>query len=374
MQHIIDGVMPIGTPWGGPESRRYLSALVSLLLHLERRQGTARELQAAHERLYHLYLAVSGIGASTVWLEGLPPGAHEQMVDRLCGDYVGRTMAYAGCRYQLLAGAVLGAERGAAQQRIRASIDRGVPVLVCSAAAEWSLVTGYEDGGARLIGWDGAQTYWGPPAIAPEAYLENGLFIAPIGPDTVARCVIVEGRTLPQASSREVLAHVAAVLAEQRSSRYDREFKRLLQDEEYCRLADETSLRRLWTYFDGFFGWYAENRCFLGTALHEEFPPLPDIAGNAPAIERLHHAGGYLIHTHDLCWEGWRTLRTTHACQLPEDEPCHHCGGCLRPATAADYTAFREPARRQQIAGYLKIIDWNDARVAAELKRCVALL
>lgn len=29
MKRVIEAVIPVGTPWGGPESRRYLSAFVS---------------------------------------------------------------------------------------------------------------------------------------------------------------------------------------------------------------------------------------------------------------------------------------------------------------------------------------------------------
>lgn len=112
MRRAIEGVIPIGTPWGGPESRRYLSAFVSMLMHIERSEGTDKELHAAHERLYCLYLTVSGIGASTVWSEGLAPCSHEQRVDRLFDDYVERTMAYAGYRYSELSSAAIRADGG----------------------------------------------------------------------------------------------------------------------------------------------------------------------------------------------------------------------------------------------------------------------
>jgi hypothetical protein len=368
MRRLLENVIPIGTPWGGPESVRYLSSFVSLLMEIEGCRGELQARQQMHERLYHLYLVVSGIGVCTAWSGSMEDRSHEAIADRLVPDYIARTMAYAGCLYREVA------VDSHTREAIVGSIDRGVPVLARSVAGDWLIVTGYDDGGGTLIGWDGAHTYWGPPAIAPDRSLENGMFATASWPETFSRCVVVEGRTAPQTASRAVIAHLVAVMDEQRSRGYDREFKALLQDDVHCRSVDAEVLRKLWDFTNAFVGWYAENRSHSGAALTDDLSVMPDIAGRLHAVECLGRAEGAMCYTHDLCWEAWRTMFASHPCDLTDDEPCRMCGGCVRRGADEDYEAFREPARRRKLMGYLRSIDANEEKVLAELKACVALL
>ncbi|HEY3281167.1 MAG TPA: hypothetical protein VGN26_02745 [Armatimonadota bacterium] len=368
MKHILESVIPVGTPWGGPESRRYLSGFVSMLMQIEGLEGDRKELHAKHERLYHLYLAVTGIGVSSIWNERLFPCSHEVLVDRFFQDYVQRTMAYAGYQYSILERADL----AAAKDRIVASIDLGRPVLSCSTASEWSLVTGYDQGGDTLIGWDGAHTYWGRPELEPDGYLESKMFATASWPGTLSRLVFVEGKTTPQNASADVLRQMVRVMEDQRPKGCDREFRALLYDDAFCQSADEDRFHSLWQYVNDYVGWYAENRCFSAFGLHI-LAEAEDVKANKELVDNLHYVAGHFFHTHDLCWEAWRALRSTHKCDPADDQPCHMCGGCLRPPTDEDFAALRTEAPRRRLSAWLQVIDWNDAKAMGTLRRCADL-
>ena len=377
MRHILQNVMPVGTPWGGPESIRYLSAFVSMRMQIEGESGDAKALQARHEWWYHLYLTVSGIGVSTCWSEGLLSCSHDEMVGTLFPDTIARTMGYAGYTYRIVERDEWLGDSDAVRRRVVASIDKGVPVLACSAAgAEWSVIAGYDDDGGTLIGWDGAQGYWGPPASEPDGYLENRMFHTARWRDQFARLVIVEGATTPRASSRDVLCYLVSVMEEQRGRGLDREFRELLDDDAHFRACDAAALRRAHDYANAYVGFYAEARCFVSFACTEAFPTLPDVR-NDRVVESLRKAGQYLSESHDLCWDAWKALRVKHRCdtsQSPEETRCHQCGACLCPVSDEDYEAFRDPGRRQRIAAYVDALAANDAAVLAELRKCVELL
>lgn len=370
MTRILEDVLPVGTPWGGPESRRYLSSFASMRMRIEEARGDERELHAEHERTYHLYLAVSGIGVSTVWNERLEPCSHEEVVERFFPDYVDRTMAFAGLRFADVPRDALREDRERTQRRVVAAIDRGWPVLARSTAAEWSVVAGYDRDGEVLIGWDGAHTYWGAPAVAPDGYLESGMFATARWPDALSRLVIPEGRTAPRRDAVAVIAHMAATLAEQREAGYDEELRDRLADERFFGAATRDRLEPLWHYTNGWVGWYAENRCFIGFALGEILPAMEGARGDDEAVGCLARAAGHMSHTHDVCWEAWRTMRVRHRCDLREEEPCRMCGGCLRPPVDEDIEALRGGARRAKLLGYLRIVDANDAAMLRELREC----
>jgi hypothetical protein len=373
MMCILEDVIPIGTPWGGPESNRYLSSFVSMLMKIEQHAGVEEELHRMHEKLYCLYLTITGIGVSVFWDERLAPLSDEQVVKRFCSDYIERSMAYAGYGYSVATRDDICADADAAKRRIAASIDAGVPVLACLGDSQWSIVTGYDDGDT-LIGWDGAQTYWGPPAVKPDGYLESQMFATASWPDTVSRFVIVEGKTAPQAATCDVLRHLVSLMEQQRSKDYSKEFMARLQDDAYCASADQESLQNLWGYANQYAGWYAENRAFAAVALTETLSTLADVRENAPFVDYLRRTAGYMFHTHDISWEVWRVLRTTHRCNLPDNVPCGWCGGCLRPADDGDYPAFRKAETRRKLAGYLQVMDWNDGKVLERLQKCLELL
>lgn len=171
-----------------------------------------------------------------------------------------------------------------------------------------------------------------------------------------------------------MLRHLVSVLEEQRSQGYEKELMARLHDDIYCASADEQTLRDLWGYANEYVGWYAESRCFMAFALLDILPTLPDARENGPLVEAMKKPGGLMFHTHDICWEAWRAVRTTHRCNLPENVPCRMCGGCLREAIEEDFAAFRMPKMRRRLCGYLQVVDWNDGKLLTELQRCVELL
>ncbi len=374
MRHTLAGVVPIGSPWGGPESRRYLSGLVSLLLYHQGHREPAGSLHAHHERLYRQHLLASGIGVSTCWRAAIEAFSHEDMVDQLTPDYVERTMAYAGLRHDVLTEGEIAGDPAAAALRVEASLDHGMPVLAQSTASEWYLITGCERDGRTWMGWDGAGTYWGPPTLAPDRYLDDGQFVSTAWPATTRRLVLVHGERPPRTASAWILGHAVEVMRQQQEAGLDQVCWPVLADDAFFQSARTHDIERVWGYVDGVFGWYAENRCFVGMSLHEQLATAPDVVAVPGTADLLHQAGSFMIHSHEASWEGWRADRAHHRCTLPAVDPCQACGGCLRPVDDRDLAAFRLPERRRRILGWLQVLAFNDRKTRRLLERSLARL
>jgi hypothetical protein len=374
MRHTLAGVVPIGSPWGGPESRRYLSGLVSLLLYHQGHREPADGLYARHESLYHQYLLVSGIGVSTCWNAAIEPFAPEAMVDQLTPDYVERTMAYAGLRYEVLTAGEIADDPASTARRVETSLVQGLPVLAQSHAAEWYLITGCERDGRTWMGWDGARSYWGPPALAPDRYLDDGQFVSTAWPATTGRLVLVDGERSPRTATAWILGHAVEVMRQQQEAGLDQVCWPLLADDAFYPSAVPSQVAQVWGYVDGFFGWYAENRCFVGMSLHEQLATAPDVVAVPGTADLLHQAASFMIHSHEASWEGWRADRAHHRCARPAVDPCQACGGCLRPADERDLAIFRLPDQRRRILGWLQVLAFNDRKTRRLLERGLARL
>lgn len=374
MKRIIDDVIPVGTPWGGPESRTYLSSFISMLMAIDGATGAETELHARHERLYHLYLTAVGIGVSDISCPGLKLVPHDEIVERMFPDYVSRSMAYAGLTFLQIGSEAIKENTAATWKRICTSIDSGRPVLARSTAGQWSVVTGYDDEASEIIGWDGSAGYWGAPTVQPDRYLDNHMYAHTGWAKDLTRLVIADGKVEPQSRTADVLKYLVAVMKEQRSHNPQQELRATLADDEAFRTMDEERLHEVWAYTNGYIGWYAESRAFVSMTLADDFPLLPDVEDNAPAIECLHRIAHFFGETHDTCWEAWRWLYVKHRCGQPDDAPCRMCGGCLKPAIDEDYAAFRTQKRRHKQLGFLDMLDSNDTSAVEGLDKCISLL
>ena len=209
MKKEISGVLPVGAPWGGPESIRFVSCSSSLYMHLKQpnefedelycnrseklcdRCGRCRDYdwhRKMHEQVYHELLTLSGLNCRTVWDPEFRPELLTDLLRTARDDEaIARTMAFAGFEYRLVEG--LPADR--MRSLVVQSIDRGTPVPAFQVAGDdWCLITGYDADGARVTGyfvpqpWDsgeGRAEELGEHAFSKRDWLRPGTRLVLVG-------------------------------------------------------------------------------------------------------------------------------------------------------------------------------------------------
>jgi len=172
MKHLISDIIRFPN---GCQPVRFVACFMSMLMRAEGMPPCTK----THQALYELYMAVSGFGFIPPD-EGLTDAEWNQENNvrlRAFDWYIGYTFDYAGWDAEELI--FQNGEREADFTKIKASIDRGIPVLALFGRVyQWVLLTGYDDEGC-LYGLDGSQAGWDVPAAAPAGYDENGVFIMP---------------------------------------------------------------------------------------------------------------------------------------------------------------------------------------------------
>jgi hypothetical protein len=197
MKKTVENILPVGAPWGGPESFKFLSCFASLFMRLEGENCVSalycdRDIRICnqcnecgemvwdrkcHEQIYHDFLILSGVACTTLWPE------NPADIRLLCGpsgftddDYVHRTLDFAGYGYRILQGV----PKDEMRTEIVRSIDSGVPVLAYQLVNDdWCLVSGYAEDGDILLGGYVAEK-WDDPARKPD-WAEEGAFSRRIG-------------------------------------------------------------------------------------------------------------------------------------------------------------------------------------------------
>jgi hypothetical protein len=158
----IDGIMSPDDPWVG--GCRYLLCFTPLFMHIEKSKSNmdyyadpktkedCRDYfgfsdgsdiaQLNRERIYKVFLTVTGMGLSNAWDSAASPST------ALCEsakDYVGRSMRFSGYDYEI----VRNTGKSAIMDKIKITINADTPLLARYKSG-WELIIGYEEGAVIL--------------------------------------------------------------------------------------------------------------------------------------------------------------------------------------------------------------------------------
>ncbi len=303
MKRIISDV--VGFP-NGCETVRYTACLVSMLMRAERMtDGGAMPLSQKHEELYHLYTAVTGFGFLQIDLSS----DHHMRTDwnQTCNEmlrafdwYIGFSMDYAGYDFEELIFADDDKVRDFA--KIKASIDRNVPVLALFGSLyQWVLITGYDDDGV-LYGMDGSQGYWGKPCAEPAGYDENGLFIMPDWHEKGGHAFILGEKKEPTVTKRDVFQRAIRIMECMKEKKYCNNSVDFLRDDTNFENLSDKELLNMRDRISGWIGQPIDQRAMIGYAMN------PLRASDAPAKEIAAYSAvhGLCSAMHDALWIAWR--------------------------------------------------------------------
>lgn len=331
----ISGVLPVGAPWGGPESIRFVSCSSSLYMHLKQpnefedelycnrseklcdRCGRCRDYdwhRKMHEQVYHELLTLSGLNCRTVWDPEFRPELLTDLLRTARDDEaIARTMAFAGFEYRLAEG--LPADR--MRSLVVQSIDRGTPVPAFQVAGDdWCLITGYDADGARVTGyfvpqpWDsgeGRVEELGEHAFSKQDWLRPGTRLLLITDECPARVPDYE----EFAYLRQMLIDPGADDCVSGLAAFDSCIA-FLENDAYFTAADEETLKRCYAHLHGFIGLLAESRCFAAFAF---FSGLFGRVRHRELVKLSRKIGSLFMETHNSCWNAWAAFGKDHICR-----------------------------------------------------------
>jgi hypothetical protein len=314
MRKQLEYVMPVGAPWGGPESSRFMSCFTSMVYAIEGfggseplyccqgpgpctrcgKCGAFDWREKYHEQIYHLYLTLSGLACLTLW-DGATGDPRRHWIHQPWpvpgGDaYITRAMDFAGYRY-------IDTEENV-WDAVKASIDDNRPALAYGLAGDdWTLVTGYD----------------------PAGVIDSAGDSHPVAPGV--RVVAVTGKKEGRADYAEEFRYLAGVLRAPNLAApgcvagfaaHDA-VAELLSDDAPFAHADEACLSRVYQGLHAFIGMLAENRAFAAMTLLEGFYGLEAIGEAAKSVSVV--VGSYFMETHNRCWDAWAVMGANHICE-----------------------------------------------------------
>jgi hypothetical protein len=154
------------------------------------------------DKLNQGFMNVSGISYATLWTDDYDCMVNELHRINYIDDIIDRCMRYAGRNYTYY-DAVKSVSPEEWKEALLNSLHEGHPVLMESAAGipEYSIITGYDDGGDTLIGW----AYCMECAKATEP---NGMFRAQVDwTKPCRRMVVVGGKRDIDLNDREITSY-----------------------------------------------------------------------------------------------------------------------------------------------------------------------
>jgi len=322
---------------------------------------------------YAYFMAVCGQGFSHIWnrSEWDPANASALYLTDEALDPVRWALESIGYRAEALGNAGVDrerlfpehADRASMLERIRSSIDTGMPVLGFGVVgpSECCLIAGYDDEGEVLIGWSFFQGF---PEFSPGLEFEPGGYFRKRGwfPDTLG-IVVPSGepvrpapRQLFESSLRRGLRLMRQKSARGRyatgTAAFDAWKEALLCDETFHRSSPER-LRELHQVHDGAVGGVAEYRCYAADFVEwaaEEYPWARD---------ELRQAAGCFRVQHDLMWRVWEQLGGHPEYSGLEEEPS---------------LAFARPDVRGRIVDVLRQARQRDAEASEHLEAALRLV
>jgi len=330
MKKVISDV--VGFP-NGCETVRFTACFVSMLMRAEGiidpncdffcskqkgnciRCGQCKDLvpiNKKHEEFYNLYNAVTGFGFLQVDLsndvhmtEGWEHTSYKLL--REIDYYTGVAMDFAGYEFEELG---LSCEKETVFEKIKASIDKNVPLLMIIDTEldsheyyQWVLITGYDDNGT-LYGYDGSQGYWGKSCAEPAGYDENGLFIMPDWYEKKGHIFILGAKKESVITLQDVFKRGIRIMEDMKEKRfYSNTVEFMLNDANFDNLNDD-ELLEMRDRISAWIGQPIDQRAMLGSAMN----PLK--AGKEPSKEIIafNEVNRLCWTMHDVLWIAWRSI------------------------------------------------------------------
>ena len=286
----------------GCETVRYTACFVSMIMRAEGMTDAVK-----HEELYNLYTAVTGFGFLQIDLSdddhmGSDWNQTCNVLLREFDWYIGFSMDYAGYDFEEFI--FRADDKAQIFNRIKASIDKDVPVLALFGNVyQWVLVTGYDDDGV-LYGLDGSQGYWGKPTAEPTGYDENGLFIMPDWYEKGGHAFVLGAKKAPSVTMQDVFKRGIKIMGSMMGKGYYSHSVDFMRDDaKFENLTDE-ELLRMRDRIARWIGQPIDQRAMLGSAMN------PLRKGKEPSKEVLafNEVNRLCWTCHDVLWIAWRGI------------------------------------------------------------------
>ena len=219
--------------------------------------------------------------------------------------YIGFAFDYAGYDFEELM-PFTGHSKEIVFEKIKNSIDKNIPVLALFAKIyQWVLVTGYDERGDILYGFDGSQGYWGEtPELKPSGYDENGLFILPDWYEKLTHAFVITGKKDTAITIQDVFKRGIKIMESMKEQKYySHTVDFMLNDATFDHLNDE-ELLKMRDRISGWIGQPIDQRAMLGSAINLLK------AGKEPSKETVAwgEANRLCWTIHDVLWIAWRGL------------------------------------------------------------------
>jgi hypothetical protein len=309
---------------------------------------------------YAFFIGVTGVASFVNWKPGWEGDNVEimYMSDDPAAPFE-RAFRAAGYEYQLYGPEGDGELH---RQKIVESIQKGRPVVAFGPIGppEAGLITGYDEGGAVLVGWNFFQGF--PDFNARVEFEPTGEFRKRDWLNySSGFSFITMGEKKPRPplkeTARQALAWMVQVARTPLTfgnrhnglAAYDTWAAQLLRDEDFP--ADDGVLRQRHDVHNNLVGFVAEARWYGSQFLTGLTTGGDDIVHRA-AIEDLYHAAAFYAGDHELMWNLWDLA-----------------GGNGNPN---GWKLFADPAVRHQMVPILQRARDNDARAADHIEQCLA--
>ncbi len=323
---VLENVPKIG--WGSMEGRAPTDyslpgCLGNIIAYIEANEGDAAAGgglapttipdNASLDRANQDLMNVTGISYASLWLDG---DGFNTMINEMARvnhfrDMIDRAMRYYGRDYVYIEDDENSTYYEEIKKAVVASINKGYPLLAESICGipEFSIVTGYDDYGDKLVGW----AYCSECA---SEFLENGMFIKEYDVNNPkrqqwgwAKLLVIGNKTEKSLSDKDIVGYAAEVMerTESQDTAYRvyragisalREFKKALFER------TEELFRPVNNHFIHLFILnLAEPRAYINgfmTRLGEKYTDNSEIAAAITDIRTVSDT------THKVCWDMWR--------------------------------------------------------------------
>jgi hypothetical protein len=342
-----------------PEDVPFPSCLAACMRYLGEeypwliKQQGGRTTRDNYANIY--FLAHSGMAFGLRWREGWHMDNADHMMVADPAEVIRRAFAAAGYTYELVQKTGAPAEQETFRQKIKAALNQGRPVLAFGVAGppECCLITGYDEGGDVVMGWNFFQSL--PPFHAGLTYEPTGEFrkrgwFA----DTWSLILIGEKTGRPDTHQLNQEALRWAVQIARSPKVYDHHtghaayaaWARQLADDAAFASQDEAVLRERHDVHNNVVGMLAECRWWGAQWLRYIAPDEP-----VGAVHLL-AAAACFEQEHELMWQVWEAV-----------------GGNGHPDA---WAALTRPEVRTQIIELIGQAQLLDRTATAHLERAVA--
>ena len=288
----------------GCETVRYTACFTSMIMRADNVPASSEK----HEEMYNLYNAAAGFAFLQIDLSNDEHMSCDwnqtcNVMLRKFDWYIGFSMDYAGYDFDELI--FPESDKASVFAKIKASVDRDVPVLALFGRLyQWVLITGYDDGGA-VYGLDGSRGYWGAPIPKPASYDEDGLFYMPDWYENGGHAFVLGEKRAPTVTTADIFKRGVKIMESMREQKfYANSVDFMLDNANFENLTDD-ELLKMRSRIAAWIGQPIDQRAMLGYAMN----PLRESGGYSTEILRAFDKMHGLCWTmHDVLWIAWRAL------------------------------------------------------------------